>query len=104
MANIFPAAAPTTFRTWKTCREESGNMFNRLGDTFAQLAEPLLGRRRYLSVAAFAQNPQQLEALGPDALRALVNVVLRDLDLLTVVHVAAEKEPTRGALACRDTK
>lgn len=43
----------------------------------------------YLPVSAFAEDPQQLEALGPDGLRPLVDVVLRYLDLLTVVHVAA---------------
>lgn len=45
--------------------------------------------RRYLSVSAFPEDPQQLEALRPDGLGALVDVVLRYLDLLTVVHVAA---------------
>lgn len=43
----------------------------------------------YLSVSAFAEDPQQLEALWPDGLRPLVDIVLRYLDLLTVVHVAA---------------
>lgn len=43
----------------------------------------------YLPVSAFPEDPQQLEALRPDVLGALVDVVLRYLDLLTVVHVAA---------------
>lgn len=98
MANIFPAAAPTTFRTWKTCREEKGETSNQLGNKLKQPDAPLVGQYRYLSVAAFPQNPQQLEALGPDVLGALVDAVLRDLDLLAVVHVAAEEEQTREVL------
>lgn len=98
MANIFPAAAPTTFRTWKTCREEKGETSNQLGNKSKQRDPPLVGRYRYLSVTAFPQNPQQLEALGPDVVGALVDAVLRDLDLLAVVHVAAEGEPTREVL------
>lgn len=47
----------------------------------------------YLSVSAFPEDPQQLEALWPDGLGPLVDVVLRYLNLLTVVHVAA---PTLG--------
>lgn len=54
----------------------------------------------YLSVAAFPQNPQQLKALGPDVLSALIDVVLRNLNLLTVVHVAGEEVRTCEALLC----
>ena len=46
----------------------------------------------YLSISAFPQDPQQLEALRSDVLRPLVHVVLRYLDLLTVVHVAAQTQ------------
>lgn len=51
----------------------------------------LLGYHKYLSITTFPQDPQQLEALRPDVLRPLVDVVLRYLNLLTVVHVAAER-------------
>lgn len=43
----------------------------------------------YLSITTLPQDPQQLETLGPDVLRPLIDVVLRYLNLLTVVHVAA---------------
>lgn len=65
MANILPAAAPTTFRTWKTCREGKTNMFE-TGST-QQMKKTshvfstfllLLGHHKYLSITAFPQDPQ----------------------------------------------
>ena len=49
-----------------------------------------LGYHKYLSITTFPQDPQQLKTLRSDVLRPLIDVVLRDLDLLAVVHVAAE--------------
>lgn len=58
----------------------------------------LLGYDKYLSITTFPQDPQQLEALRSDVFRPLVDVVLRYLNLLTVVHVAAETHLTHFAL------
>lgn len=41
----------------------------------------------YLSIAAFPQNTQQLEALRTYALSTLIHTVLRDLNFFAVVHV-----------------
>lgn len=50
----------------------------------------LLGYHKYLSITTFPQDPQELKALRSDVLRPLIDVILRYLNLLTVVHVAAE--------------
>lgn len=105
IANIFPDAAPATFRTWKTYKKKKGMTSSR------QWARPnndkcdmelknvikvilwkdIWIRGGYLSITALSQHSQQLKTLWPDVLCSLIDVVLRYLDLLTVVHIAGER-------------
>lgn len=47
---------------------------------------PALCHRPYLAIATFAQDTQQLEAVGANALGTIVNTALRDLNLFVVPH------------------
>lgn len=64
-------------------------MLNVLSRAYSQ-GVLLLGYHKYLSITTFPQDPQQLKALRSDVLCPLIDVVLGYLNLLTVVHVAAE--------------
>lgn len=78
--------------SWRKTRWEQGAFVSHGGKTtHVKMAWS------YLSVSTLPQNPQQLEALRSDALRSLVDIVLGDFDLLTVVHVTAVTQASNVA-------
>ena len=102
IANIFPDAAPATFRTWKTYKKKkaitSSTQWARPNNDMELknvikviLWKYIWIRGGYLSIASLSQHPQQFKTLRPDVLCSLIDVVLRYLNLLTVVQIAEER-------------
>lgn len=114
MAKILPVLVPWTLRTWNTWKDEGegGWLAMPLGSpgpchpTPTPCQSPALPRSPtptpgafrtpHLAVATLAQDAEQLEAVGPDELGAVVDAARRDLDLLVMSHRPVGTRGDRG--------